>query len=210
MNAIYLFLQRFRRTSNEWMHDLLANSLNGVVPGSFRRSSSACSNAARSLWRLGMSPSRSIRVWPWYLWRRRKSRRGCMFSGSRKSLDERWRFRNSTPWPIDDGIVRRGNEALKGSKSTSSVHASWPCPTAFMYSWLMLLVLPLTRDSLSWRYSEVESFCTADPCVVSIRIYSHTPGLGRTARATQGSDTISSYHTVNLYKLRLLNCTSWN
>ena len=63
-------------------------------------------------------------TWPWYLCTLRKSKRGCMLSASWKSFDDKCRLRNWTPFPIDDGMERRGKDALNGSKSSSRTKGS--------------------------------------------------------------------------------------
>lgn len=61
---------------------------------------------------------------PRYVWTRRNWNKGSMPSGVWKSWDDRWRLRNCTPCPIDDGLVMRGKCALKGSKSSSRTNGS--------------------------------------------------------------------------------------
>ena len=61
---------------------------------------------------------------PLCLWILINSRSGSMLSGSWNSLEDRCRLRNSTPLPMDDGLVIRGNPALKGSKSNSKTKGS--------------------------------------------------------------------------------------
>ena len=52
--------------------------------------------------------------------------------------------------------------------------------------------LPSTSSSLKRRYSAGRSSSTTSMCTFTRR-YSHTPGLGRTARATNGGSTMASY-----------------
>ncbi len=61
---------------------------------------------------------------PRYLCVRRNSNIGPMLSGLLKRCDERCLLRNCTPFPIDLGIFSRGNLALKGPKSNSSINGS--------------------------------------------------------------------------------------
>jgi len=131
-----------------------------------------------------------------------------MLSLSWKSLAERWRLRNSTPFPMDLFRVGRGKEALNGSKSNSSTKF----PLALHQEGEKLLncldmhnnrvstkknsepYLPSTSSSLKRRYSAGLSSSTTSMCKFTRR-YSQTPGLGRTARATKGGSTMASYTT---------------
>ena len=55
------------------------------------------------------------------------------------------------------------------------------------------LHLPSTSSSLKCRYSAGCNSSTTRACTFTLR-YSHTPGLGRTARATHGGKTMASYN----------------
>lgn len=51
---------------------------------------------------------------------------------------------------------------------------------------------PSTSSSLKWRYSDTLNCSTLSSKILT-RTYSQTPGLGRTAMATNGGRTIASY-----------------
>lgn len=111
----------------------------------------------------------------------------CSSRGSKQSLlrnitEDKWRFKNWTPLPIEDEREGRGTFALKGSKSSSRQKGS--------------LLGPSTSSSLKRRYSETVNCSTLSSKTLT-RTYSQTPGLGLTANATKGGTTIASYTKIN-------------
>ena len=144
-------------------------------------------------------------TFPSWEWRRRNLSSGCKLSLSWKSLAERWRLRNSTPSPMYLLSVGRGNAALNGSKSSSRVKFPFLLRYSHDISWVKgqqererqdikrwKTYIPSTSSSLNWRYSEAWSSSTTRSWRLTLT-YSQTPGLGLTAKATNGGNTIASW-----------------
>lgn len=134
-----------------------------------------------------------------------------MLSLSWNILAERWRLRNSTPFPMDLVRVGRGKDAVKGSKSNSStklpLELRWfrNCVNMCVRNWGKRRIYwwkdndtydPLTSSSLKWRYSGTVNSSTTRAFTFTLT-YSQTPGLRRIASATHGGDTIASYQLKN-------------
>lgn len=146
------------------------------------------------------------------MWTSRKSRRGCMLSLSWNILAERCLLRNSTPFPIDFERVGRGNDAVKGSKSNSRtkfplhLHPQQEATNivnkyanSFQETTNSCRVStygPFTSSSMNCRYLGTLNSSTTRALRLT-HMYSHTPGLSQTAKATHGGKTIVSCHTQN-------------
>ena len=135
-----------------------------------------------------------------------------MLSLSWNILAERCLLRNSTPFPIDFERVGQGNAAVKGSQSNS--RTKFPLHlhpqqeennivnkyvNSFQVttnSYRVSTYCPFTSSSLNCRYSGTLNSSTTRALRLTF-MYSHTPDLNQTAKATYGGKTIISGHTQN-------------